>query len=243
MAAAANVEKLSKLELLKLLEKFKKERDDAIHRESFLKEKLRQQECRTQVADVLKRKLKNMSLDNRVLRKTVKSLRVDLGLESSPKFQGKTTSDIIHELHEKERQCSFLRERNGKLSLAVDSLTSQLSNNVASKAIVEEELQALQQSLKDMTNNQRRLLKLWEDKKVQREQLMLPAIPQRTGHRAQCQRAVQTDISIGAAHKLPPGCFEGRQYRWEAEKNKCALERGSSSGVQRDGREKASLLP
>ncbi|MFT7818953.1 uncharacterized protein LOC108935021 [Arapaima gigas] len=133
--------------------------------------------------EALRKKLKHVSLDNKELRKMVKSLRMDLGLELSPKFQGKTTKDIINDLQEKERQCNSLIEKNGKLGITIDDLTSQLANTITSKAILEEQIESLQQNLKDMTNNQRRLLKLWEDKKVQREQLVLPSISQRTGMR------------------------------------------------------------
>ncbi|KAG9343285.1 hypothetical protein JZ751_014266 [Albula glossodonta] len=164
-----------------------------------------------------------MSLDNKELRRTVKTLRADLGLESSPKFQGKTTKDIINDLHEKERQCSSMVERAGKLTRTIDELTSELANTVTSKTLLEEQVESLQQNLKDMTNNQRRLLKLWEDKKAQREQLSLPAIGQRPGQRPLVNKAMQTDMSISPAQKLPVNAFETKQGRRDTERNNCNL--------------------
>ncbi|XP_036409778.1 uncharacterized protein zgc:113691 [Megalops cyprinoides] len=233
------VDKVTKYETLKLLEKCRKERDDAIHRENLLRDKLRHYESRMRSTEALKQKLKNMSLDNKELRKTVKTLRADLGLESSPKFQGKTTKDIINDLHEKERQCSSLVEKAGKLSLTIDDLTSELANTVTSKTILEEQVESLQQNLKDMTNNQRRLLKLWEDKKAQREQLSLPAIAQK--QRPVAHKGVQTEMSINLTQKLPANAFEIKQGRRETERNKSSLEKRGilQNGVHRD---KTSLM-
>ncbi|KAL4608250.1 hypothetical protein GN956_G25012 [Arapaima gigas] len=239
-----NGEKISKFDTLKLLEKCRKERDDAIYRESELREKLKQYESRLRSMEALRKKLKHVSLDNKELRKMVKSLRMDLGLELSPKFQGKTTKDIINDLQEKERQCNSLIEKNGKLGITIDDLTSQLANTITSKAILEEQIESLQQNLKDMTNNQRRLLKLWEDKKVQREQLVLPSISQRTGMRPISHKMVQTDMSISASHKLLPNAFEIKPYRWETERNKSTLDKlpinSLQNGIHRD---KTSLTP
>ncbi|XP_068196997.1 uncharacterized protein zgc:113691 [Antennarius striatus] len=197
-------EKVSKLETLKLLEKCRKERDDAIHRENTLREKLRQYESRVRSMEVLKQKLKSLTMDNKELKKQVKALRTDIGLESSPNFNGKTTKDIINDLHEKERECNSLVEKSGKLSLTIDDLTSELANTVTSKTLLEEQVQTLQQNLKDMTNNQRRLLKLWEDKKSQREPLALPAI----GQKPTTHKAIQTEMSISSSQKLPVNAFE-----------------------------------
>ncbi|KAJ8357568.1 hypothetical protein SKAU_G00203620 [Synaphobranchus kaupii] len=209
-ASTAKVEKVTKYETLKLLEKCKKERDDAIHRETVMKDRLRHYESRIRSTEALKQKLKNQSLDNKELRKTVKTLRADLGLESSPKFQGKTTRDIINDLHEKERQCSSMVERAGKLSRTIDELTSELANTVTSKTLLEEQVESLQHNLKDMTNNQRRLLKLWEDRKAQREQLSFPAIGQRPGLRV-AHKGMQTEMSINPTQKLPTNAFEIKQ--------------------------------
>ncbi|XP_041697252.1 uncharacterized protein zgc:113691 [Coregonus clupeaformis] len=207
---AEKKENASKFQMLKLLEKCRKERDDVAHRESIMKEKLRQYESRMRSTEVLKQKFKTVTLENKELRKHVKTLRQEIGLEASPKFNGKTTKDIISDLHEKERQCSSLVEKTGRLSLTIDDLTSELANAVTSKTLLEYQVQSLQQNLKDMTNNQRRLLKLWEDKKSQREQLTLPAIgiPQRPGQKPVSHKGVQTEMSINSAQKLPPNAFE-----------------------------------
>ncbi|XP_071771083.2 uncharacterized protein LOC139924059 [Centroberyx gerrardi] len=211
-------EKVSKFETLKLLEKCRKERDDAMHRENVLREKLRQYESRMRSTEALKQKLKTLTVDNKELRKQVKTLRAEIGLESSPKFNGKTTKDIISDLHDKERQCSSLVEKAGKLSLTIDDLTSELANTVTSKTLLEDQVQSLQQNLKDMTNNQRRLLKLWEDKKGQREQLSLPAISQRPGQKPVVHKAVQTEMSINLSQKLPVNAFETKPFRRDTEK-------------------------
>lgn len=211
-------EKVSKFETLKLLEKCRKERDDAMHRESVLREKLRQYESRMRSTEALKQKLKSLTMDNKELRKQVKALRTDIGLECSPKFNGKTTKDIINDFHEKERECSSLVEKAGKLSLTFDDLTSELANTVTSKTLLEDQVQSLQQNLKDMTNNQRRLLKLWEDKKSQREQLALPAIAQKPGGKPFVHKAIQTEMSISSSQKLPVNAFETKPFSRDHEK-------------------------
>ncbi|XP_076601203.1 uncharacterized protein LOC143329269 [Chaetodon auriga] len=212
-------EKVSKFETLKLLEKCRKERDDAMHRESTLREKLRQYESRMRSTEALKQKLKSLTMDNKELRKQVKALRSEIGLECSPKFSGKTTKDIINDLHEKERECTSLVEKAGKLSLTIDDLTSELANTVTSKTLLEDQVQSLQQNLKDMTNNQRRLLKLWEDKKTQREQLALPAIAQKPPHKPVVHKAVQTEMSVSSSQKLPVNAFETKPFSRDHEKN------------------------
>ncbi|XP_041849186.1 uncharacterized protein zgc:113691 [Melanotaenia boesemani] len=207
-------EKASKFETLKLLEKCRKERDDTLHRENVLREKLRQYETRVRSTEALKQKLKTLTIDNKDLRKQVKTLRTEIGLESNPKFNGKTTKDIINDLHEKERECISLVEKAGKLSLTIDDLTSELANTVTSKTLLEDQVQSLQQNLKDMTNNQRRLLKLWEDKKSQREQLALPAI----GQKQSTHKGVQTDMSISSSQKLPANAFETKSFSQDNDK-------------------------
>lgn len=201
-------EKASKFETLKLLEKSRQERDDAIHRESILREKIRQYESRLRTSEALKQKLKALAVDNKELRKQVKALRNEIGLECSPKFAGKTTKDVINDLHEKEHECNSLVEKTGKLSLTIDDLTSELANTVTAKTILEDKVESLQQNLKDMTSNQRRLLKLWEDKKIQREQFTLPAIRQKPS----IHKSIQTEMSISSSQKLPANAFETKQF-------------------------------
>ncbi|XP_029380715.1 uncharacterized protein LOC115057668 [Echeneis naucrates] len=216
--SSGKVEKVSKFETLRLLEKCRKERDDALHRESVLREKLRQYESRMRSTETLKQKLKTLTTDNKELRKQVKALRTEIGLECSPKFSGKTTRDIISDLNEKEQECSSLVEKTGKLSLTVDDLTSELANTVTSKTLLEDQVQSLQQNLKDMTNNQRRLLKLWEDKKAQREQLALPAIPPKPGQKPFVHKAIQTEMSISSSQRLPVNAFETNPFSRDNDK-------------------------
>uniref|UniRef100_A0A3P8Y445 Uncharacterized protein n=1 Tax=Esox lucius TaxID=8010 RepID=A0A3P8Y445_ESOLU len=208
--AEKKAEKGSKFEVLKALEKCKKERDEAVHRESVIKERLRQYETRARSTEALKQKFRTLTQENKELRKQVKSLRQEIGLEASPKFTGKTTKDVIKDLQEKERECVSLVEKTGKLNITNDNLTSELANAVTSKILLEDQVQSLQQNLKDMTSNQRRLLKLWEDKKSQREQLTLPAIGQalKPVQKVLSHKGVQTDMSINSAQKLPANAFE-----------------------------------
>lgn len=207
-------EKASKFEMLKLLEACRKERDDAMHRESLLREKLRQYESRMRSTEALKQKLKTLTMDNKELRKQVKTLRTEIGLECSPKFSGKTTKDIINDLHDKECECISLLEKIEKMSLKIDDLTSELANTVTSKTLLEDQVQSLQQNLKDMTNNQRRLLKLWEDRKVYREQHALPAIIQKPS----IHKVVQTDMSINSSQKIPTNAFEAKPFSRDSDK-------------------------
>ncbi|XP_059418784.1 uncharacterized protein LOC132154218 [Carassius carassius] len=238
---AGKVEKVSKYETLKLLEKCRKERDDALHRENMMREKMRQYDSRMRSTEALKQKLKQLILDNKELRKQVKVLRAEIGLESSPKFHGKTTKDIINDLHEKERECNSLVEKAGKLSLTIDELTSELANTVTSKTLLEDQVQSLQQNLKDMTNNQRRLLKLWEDKKAQREQLSLPAIPYRPGQKPLLHKGVQTEMSISSTQILPTNAFETKTRR-ESDKSRPSLERRNLTLANGTHREKNALI-
>lgn len=226
MMATSNgkLEKVTKFEALKLLERSRKERDEALHKESVLRERLRQYESRVRSTEGLKQKLKTLTMDNKEMRKQVKALRTEIGLECSPKFNGKTTKDIINDLSEKERECSSLVEKAGKLSLTIDDLTSELANTVTSKTLLEDQVQSLQQNLKDMTNNQRRLLKLWEDKKAQREQFTLPAITQKPF----VHKAVQTEMSISSSQKLPVSAFETKPFSRDNDK-KTVLDKHSFS--------------
>ncbi|XP_019712299.1 uncharacterized protein LOC109507363 [Hippocampus comes] len=207
--ATAKSDTVSKFETLKLLEKCQKERDDAVHREGILRDKLRQFESRLRSTEALKQKLKTLLAVNKELKKQVKALRTEIGLECSPKFHGKTTKDIVNDLHEKVRECDALIDKAAKLGLTVDELTADLANTVTSKILLEEQVQSLQQNLKDMTNNQRRLLKLWEVKRVQQEQQALPAIMFKPEQKPTfTQKAIQTDMSISASQKLPVNAFE-----------------------------------
>ncbi|XP_047224615.1 CAP-Gly domain-containing linker protein 1 [Girardinichthys multiradiatus] len=215
-SVSGKAEKASKFEMLKLLENSRKERDEALQRENVLREKVRQNEARLRSTEGLKQKLKILTVDNKELRKQVKALRTEIGLESSPNFTGKTTKDIVNDLQEKERECNSLIEKTRKLSSTIDDLTAELSNVVTSKTLLEDQVQSLQQNLKDMTNNQRRLLKLWEDKKTQREQLALPAITQKF----LTHKEVQTDMSISSYQKLPPNAFETKQITQDSDKNR-----------------------
>ncbi|XP_063075068.1 uncharacterized protein zgc:113691 [Engraulis encrasicolus] len=246
MASSGKGEKVSKYETLRLLEKCRKERDDAVQRESAMREKLRQYDTRMRSTEALKQKLKTLTVDNKELRKQVRNLRSEIGLENNPKFQGKTTRDIISDLHEKERECSALVEKAGKLSLTIDELTSELANSVTSKTLLEDQVQSLQQNLKDMTNNQRRLLKLWEDKKAQREQLTLPAITQRPGQKAPgpAHKASQTEMSINPAQKLPSGAFETKALRREPDRIVKGLDKRSIAALSNGNhlREKTALV-
>ncbi|XP_066547776.1 golgin subfamily A member 6-like protein 2 [Amia ocellicauda] len=209
---------LSKWEVLKLLEKCRKERDDTLQREGALRERVRIYETRIRSQNEgLRQKIKRLSFDNKELRKTVKRLRTDLGLESDPQFQGKTTKDIIHELREKVQQCSAILEENRKLSQAVDKLTSELANTATSKMILEERVSSLQRDLKDMTTNQRRLVKLWEDKRAEREHFSLPAISHRTVPRQVCNKSVQTGMILQVHQKCPSKSLEVTQDRRERE--------------------------
>lgn len=203
----------------KLVEQYRSERDEAIQRENALKEKLRQYESKIKSTETVKQKLRTLTVVNKELKRQVKTLRTEMGLESSPTFHGKTTKDIISDLQGKEQECKALVEQTERLNLTIDELSSELANTVTSKTLLEEKVQSLQLNLKDMTNNQRRLLKLWESKKAQHQPILLPAITQRTAQKPLAHKAVQTDMSISSTQILPANVFETR-LRWEPEKNK-----------------------
>ncbi|XP_051943754.1 uncharacterized protein zgc:113691 [Hippocampus zosterae] len=99
----------------------------------IVRDKLRLFESRLRSTEALKQTLKTLLTDNKELKKQVKALHMEIGLECSPKFHGKTTKDIVNDLHEKE--CEALIDKAAKLGLTVDELTADLANTVTSKIL------------------------------------------------------------------------------------------------------------
>ncbi|KAG7273975.1 hypothetical protein CRUP_002083 [Coryphaenoides rupestris] len=84
----------------------RKERDDALHRESVLQGEAPPGRGAVSVNRGAQAEAQVLTTDSKELRKQVKGLRAEIGLEASPSFKGKPPKDIIHDSTEKERQCN-----------------------------------------------------------------------------------------------------------------------------------------
>ncbi|XP_051788923.1 uncharacterized protein zgc:113691 [Erpetoichthys calabaricus] len=213
-------------DVLKLLEKYKKERDEAFQKEESLRDKMKLSEIITRThAESLKHKVRDLTVENKDLRRTVKRLRIEMGLEYDPKFKGKTTKDIIGMLREKEQQSSHLSEENGSLNHQINQLTTALNSSVLARRTLEEQLSSVQYEMKELTKKYGRLLKLWEDTKVQRHERVLmtnfPGITPKSSPKEVCDKSVQTVTSISQYQRFPrTSSWELVQFQGESEKLK-----------------------
>ncbi|XP_043940792.1 cingulin-like [Protopterus annectens] len=163
---------MTKSEVVKLLQKYKKERDDAFRKGETSRDKLRLIEIATKsYTTELRQKIKELSDENTKLVKTIKKLRTDLGLESDPRFRGKIPKDLIKELQEKEEECRSLIEENNQLNLRITELTVECEQVQKWKRVLESRLQAVQSEMQDLIREKGLALHLWEETKAQRDEL------------------------------------------------------------------------
>nr|XP_033771339.1 uncharacterized protein LOC117346098 [Geotrypetes seraphini] len=160
------------MEVTQFLKKCQKERDEALHREASSSNKLKrfQTATRSRIQE-LKYQLKETTNENKVLAATVKKLRIELGLESSLTFKGKTARDIIRELHDKEDQCVRLGEQNELLSFKQKKMGLTLAHTQKLKKDLEDQLQVAERKVQELTAENTKLSKLLQETDTQREEL------------------------------------------------------------------------
>ncbi|XP_018115419.1 probable DNA double-strand break repair Rad50 ATPase [Xenopus laevis] len=187
-------------EISRFLQKCQKERDEAYRREELARDKLNRLEitARSQIQE-LKTKLKEVTNESKALHRTVKKLRLDLGLEGNPKFKGKMTKDVIKELQEKEEQCSRLKEDNGALSVQLKAMIPVITQTQKQKAEVEKQLQNSERKLQELQNENHHTSQLLQDSQRERDEfekayiILKKSIDEAKQH---VNRSVQTTTSI-----------------------------------------------
>ncbi|XP_069089463.1 peptidoglycan DL-endopeptidase CwlO-like [Pleurodeles waltl] len=191
---------MSSSEVSRFLQKCQKERDEAFRREESSRDRLKRLEAstKTQIAE-LKHRVKETTNENKILHKTIKRLRVELGLEISPRFKGKMTKDIIRELHDKEDQCLRLLEENSHLTFRLKEVVPSLAQVNKLKKDLEGQLQATSVKTQDLLAENARLSKLLEETEQERDEmarinLELRKSIESTKHFS--SRSVQTTTSI-----------------------------------------------
>ncbi|XP_029474377.1 uncharacterized protein LOC115100199 [Rhinatrema bivittatum] len=187
-------------EVKRFLQKCQKERDEALRREASSSDKLKtlQTTTRTRIQE-LKQQLKETTQENKVLAATVKRLRIELGLEISPRFKGKMTRDIIRELRDREEQCVRLGEQNDLFSLKQKETGLLLAQTQKLSKELAEQLQAAESKVEELSTENTRLSKLLQETEEQREELALANLLLRKSLEEPKQlasRSVQTTTSI-----------------------------------------------
>ncbi|KAM4722921.1 uncharacterized protein WCC33_009106 [Rhinophrynus dorsalis] len=162
----------SSYEVSRYVQRCQKERDEAFRREESARDKLKHIEAttRSQIQE-LKMKLKDITSENKTLHRTVKKLRLELGLEVNPKFKGKMTRDIIRELHVQEDQCSRLREDNQLLSVQLREMIPIIDQTQKHKMEIETKLESMENKLQELTNENNRISQLLKESQKEREEL------------------------------------------------------------------------
>ncbi|KAM8930483.1 uncharacterized protein RCH25_006373 [Pelodytes ibericus] len=191
---------MSSYEVSRFMQKCQKERDDALRREESARDKLKILEAstRSQIQEI-KAKLKEVTGENKTLQKTVKRLRLELGLEDNPRFKGKMTRDIIKELHEREAQCSHLKEESHMLSVQLREIVPVVDQAQKQKWELQARLQSLENKVSELKKeNDQVLLSLQESQRekedLEKTNLMLRKSIEEA--RIVTNRSVQTTTSI-----------------------------------------------
>ncbi|XP_077134593.1 uncharacterized protein LOC143788657 isoform X1 [Ranitomeya variabilis] len=163
---------MSSYEVSRIVLKCQKERDDALRREESARDKLKLLEVssRSQIQE-LKAKLKEVTNENKNLHRTVKKLRLDLGLEGNPRFKGKMTKDIIKELYEQEDQCSHLKEDNHLLSVQLREMVPIIVQTQQQKSEMQTQLKDMERKMRDLSKENTQLAQFLQESKKEREDL------------------------------------------------------------------------
>uniref|UniRef100_H3ANW0 Zgc:113691 n=1 Tax=Latimeria chalumnae TaxID=7897 RepID=H3ANW0_LATCH len=200
--------KFAKSEITKLVQKYKKERDEAFRKGESTRDKLKLVEIttRTQIEE-LRQKVRDLSKENRILSKTLKTYRIELGLESDPRFRGKMTKDVVKELQEKEEECRDLAEENSSLKFKLAETTSEFDQIVTSKSTLQEKLQAIETEMQELIGENASTLKLLEETKLHRDEVeqanmfLRQALSQKQEMKHFSNKYVQTMTSIPVYQK------------------------------------------
>ncbi|XP_071984099.1 uncharacterized protein [Engystomops pustulosus] len=163
---------MSSYEVSRIVQKCQKERDDALRREESSRDKLKRLEVssRTQIQE-LKAKLKEATSENKNLHRTVKKLRIDLGLEGNPRFKGKVTKDIIRELQVQEDHCSHLKEDNHLLSVQLRQMLPVMVRTQEQNAELQSQLHQMQSKVTHLSQQNTQLSQQLQESHREREDL------------------------------------------------------------------------
>ncbi|XP_069835615.1 uncharacterized protein [Dendropsophus ebraccatus] len=159
-------------EVSRIVLRCQKERDDALRREESARDKLKHLEVssRSKIQD-LKAKLKVVTGENKNLHRTIRKLRLDLGLEGSPRLKGKMTKDIIKELHQQEDQCSHLKEDNHVLSVQLREMVPVIVKSQQQTAELQTQLEVMESKVRSLTKENGRLAHLLQETRKEKEAL------------------------------------------------------------------------
>ncbi|KAM4021962.1 uncharacterized protein ACNLHF_027265 isoform 2-T2 [Anomaloglossus baeobatrachus] len=163
---------MSSYEVSRIVLKCQKERDDALRREESSRDKLKLLEVssRSQIQE-LKAKLKELTNENKNLHRTVKKLRLDLGLEGNPRFKGKMTKDVIKELYEQEDTCSHLKENNQLLSVQLREMVPIIVQTQQQKSELQTQLKDMERKMRDLAKENNKLEQFLQESRKEREEL------------------------------------------------------------------------
>ncbi|XP_078264158.1 uncharacterized protein LOC144598141 [Rhinoraja longicauda] len=225
---------LTKSETKKLLLKYRKERDEASKRGEFNRDKL--QVIRTSMASQireLKEKVKALNAENKDLHKTIKKLQPELQLDTDPRLTSKLTKEVVKELKERAERCKNLQQENSRLNQEIDKLASEQAQAENVRKLLEDRLLAAQSQVRSLSNEYDRVLKLWEETKIQRDQtLRVNRLFRESLFSKQCcpqtlDKCVQTIASIPIYRRFqtrkPEGALNLHDIHRETEKVKQKL--------------------
>ncbi|XP_051866693.1 uncharacterized protein zgc:113691 [Pristis pectinata] len=222
---------LTKYETKKLLLKYRKERDEASRKGEVNRNKLHviQTSMGSQIRE-LKEKIKALNSENKDLHKTIKKLRPELQLDTNPKLRSKLTKEVVKELRERAERCKNLQQENARLNQEIDNLTSVLAQAENVRKVLEDRLLAAQSQVRSLSNEHDRVVKLWEEAKIQREQtlqinrLFRQSLFSKQHCHQTLDKCVQTIASIPIYRRFHMRKLEGtvkqQEIHWETEKVK-----------------------
>ncbi|XP_007884795.1 uncharacterized protein zgc:113691 [Callorhinchus milii] len=146
----------TKSEAKKVVQKVRKERDEACVREEALRERLKVVETvsRTQLRE-LRDKLKYVNAENKELNLVLSKLRPGLEPEAGlraragrePGLGNRAAREALKELQERAVQCWILQEENGRCSERMRALSRDLAEVASARQALQEQLQAARDEL------------------------------------------------------------------------------------------------
>ncbi|XP_063794783.1 virulence factor-related M protein-like [Pseudophryne corroboree] len=241
---------MSSYEVSRFVQRCQKEREDALRREESSRDKLKCLEVssRSQIQE-LKAKLKEVTNENKALHRTVKKLRIDLGLEGSPKFRGKMTKDIIKELQEQEDQCSQMKEENQLLSVQLREMVPVIVQTQKQKAELQAQLEGMESKIWDLSNLNTQLSQLLQETQKERDDLEKAYLMYRKSiedTKKITSRSVQTITSIpvilqSTYKRVSRESSSSQASQVPSEKRKVSLENSNSAPITADNKQKTYL--
>ncbi|GCB61121.1 uncharacterized protein [Scyliorhinus torazame] len=168
-----HTDSLTKSEIKRLLQKYKRERDEATRRGEVSRDKLHAIEAatRAQIRE-LKEKVNTLNSENKSLNKTIKKLQPELQLDGSTRLRSKLTREVVRELKERAEQGKMLLQGNTRLNQQIEQLLADLAQAEGARKLLEDSLQVAQSRVKSLTQENERVLKLWQEGQIEREQAL-----------------------------------------------------------------------